>query len=126
MSSRRIIEIKAFVPARDFALSKRFYEDLGFEIAWSDEHLAYVRHGEASFLLQNFYQPDHAGNFMMHILVEDVQAWWEHVEAKAIGAKYGVQTQPPEDRPWGIRDFIIVDPTGVLWRIGQNIPQPMR
>jgi len=26
------------------------------------------------------------------------------------------------DRPWGMRDFVIIDPTGVLWRIGQNIP----
>jgi hypothetical protein len=24
----------------------------------------------------------------------------------------------------GIRDFVIVDPTGVLWRIGQNIDAP--
>jgi hypothetical protein len=23
---------------------------------------------------------------------------------------------------WGIRDFVIIDPTRVLWRIGQNIP----
>jgi hypothetical protein len=27
------VEIKAFVPARDFVLSKQFYEDLGFTIA---------------------------------------------------------------------------------------------
>lgn len=26
------VEIKAFVPARDFELSKRFYADLGFQI----------------------------------------------------------------------------------------------
>jgi uncharacterized glyoxalase superfamily protein PhnB len=32
-----------------------------------------------------------------------------------------VKAEPPADRPWGLRDFIIVDPTGVLWRIGQNI-----
>jgi uncharacterized glyoxalase superfamily protein PhnB len=31
--------------------------------------------------------------------------------------------QPPADRPWGMRDFVIVDPTGVLWRIAQNIPK---
>jgi uncharacterized glyoxalase superfamily protein PhnB len=35
-------------------------------------------------------------------------------------AKYGLKAQPPADRPWGMRDFVIVDPTGVLWRIGQN------
>src|SRR5262249_250695 len=43
MSELTAVEIKAFVPARDFALSKQFYQDLGFTIAWSDADLAYVR-----------------------------------------------------------------------------------
>ena len=28
--------------------------------------------------------------------------------------------RPPDERPWGMRDFTIADPTGVLWRIAQN------
>jgi hypothetical protein len=56
------------------ALSKQFYQDLGFELAWSDDDLAYMRHGNSSFLLQNFYNEVHAGNFMMHLLVTDVDA----------------------------------------------------
>ena len=92
MDELKIVEVKAFVPSRDFALSKQFYQDLGFELAWSSDDLAYLRRGTSSFLLQNFYNKEHAGNFMMHLLVEDVDAWWGHV-----------------------------DPTGVLWRVGQNI-----
>ena len=53
MSDLSAVEIKAFVPARDFALAKRFYEDLGFTIKWSDSDLAYLHCGESSFLLQN-------------------------------------------------------------------------
>jgi uncharacterized glyoxalase superfamily protein PhnB len=120
MSDLNAIEIKAFVPARDFVLSKRFYEDLGFTIAWSDSDIAYLRCGDCSFLLQNFYSPEHAGNFMMHLLVNDVEAWWQHVENSQLVAKYGVRAEPPGDRPWGMRDFTIADPTGVLWRIAQN------
>src|SRR5689334_11877937 len=70
MEELTVIEIKAFVPARDLSLSKQFYEDLGFTVAWSSDDLAYVRHGKASFLLQKFYVPEHAGNFMMHLLLE--------------------------------------------------------
>ena len=55
MSDMTVVEIKAFVPARDFALSKQFYEDFGFEIGWSG--VAYVRHDNASFLLQRVYIP---------------------------------------------------------------------
>ena len=124
MGDLTIVEIKAFVPARDFALSKQFYQDLGFELAWSSDDLAYMRHGDCSFLLQNFYNEEHAGNFMMHLLVTDVEAWWQQVEARKIASKYGTKTEPPEDRPWGLRDFVLVDPTGVLWRIGQNIADP--
>jgi catechol 2,3-dioxygenase-like lactoylglutathione lyase family enzyme len=123
MSNMTTIEVKAFVPARDFALSKRFYEHLGFEVAWSSDDLAYLRHDHCAFLLQNFYNEDHAGNFMMHLLVEDVDAWWRHVEAQGLVAKYGVKLEPPADRPWGMRDFVVVDPTGVLWRIAHNLPQ---
>jgi catechol 2,3-dioxygenase-like lactoylglutathione lyase family enzyme len=123
MSNMTTVEAKAFVPSRDFALSKQFYQDLGFDLAWSSEDLAYLRHGNSSFLLQNFYKAEHAGNFMMHLLVEDVEAWWSHVQAQGLVAKYGVRVEPPADRPWGIRDFIVVDPSGVLWRIGQNINQ---
>jgi catechol 2,3-dioxygenase-like lactoylglutathione lyase family enzyme len=121
MSNMTTIEIKAFVPARDFALSKQFYQDLGFTLAWSSGNLAYLKHGNSSFLLQNFYNQDHADNFMMHLLVEDVEAWWSHVQAQELLAKYGVRAEPPADRPWDLRDFAIIDPTGVLWRIGQNI-----
>jgi len=117
------VEIKAFVPARDFELSKRFYQDLGFTVAWSSGDLAYLHAGDSSFLLQRFYVQQHAENFMMHMLVQDVDAWWAHVEAQALASRYDVRASPPEDRPWGIRDFILDDPTGVLWRIGQNIEE---
>jgi catechol 2,3-dioxygenase-like lactoylglutathione lyase family enzyme len=115
------VEIKAFVPARDFELSKRFYEDLGFSVAWSSDDLAYLHAGRSSFLLQRFYQQEHAANFMMHLLVADVEAWWKQVVDRQLAGRYGVKAQAPEDRPWGVRDFVLVDPTGVLWRIGQNI-----
>src|SRR5262245_47424935 len=114
------VEIKAFVPARDFALSKQFYEDLGFTIAWSDSDLAYLRCGACSVLLQNFYHPEHAGTFMMHLLLADVEVWCRHVEQAHLPSNYGLRPAPPAYRPWAMRDFTIVDPTGVLWRIAQN------
>ena len=114
------IEIKAFVPAKDFDLSKRFYQDLGFTVAWSSDGLAYMRHGNTSFLLQAF--PEGIDNFMMHLLVQNVDAWWSHIRDQGLVEKYGVMIEPVSDKPWGLRDFAISDPSGVLWRIGQNIP----
>lgn len=116
------IEIKAFVPAKDFERSKSFYQDLGFTIAWSDDELAYFHHGNTSFLLQNFYKPDLAENLMMHLLVVDVEAWWQQVQEQNLIEKYQIRFTPPGQRPWGMRDFVLIDPSGVLWRIGQNNP----
>lgn len=124
MRDRTAIEIKAFVPAKDFELSKRFYRDLGFTVAWSSEGLACIRHGNTSFLLQEF--PQGIDNFMMHLLVEDVDAWWSHVQEQDIVGKYGVMIEPVSDKPWGLRDFAISDPNSVLWRIGQNIAKTAR
>ncbi len=48
------IEAKPFVPASDLERAKQFYSAIGFEIPWSSEDLAYVRHGQTAFLLQAF------------------------------------------------------------------------
>lgn len=122
MGTLSTIELKAFVPAKDFALSKQFYQDLGFTIRWSDDDLAYMHHGNTSFLLQNFYVKALADNFMMHLLVEDVDTWWDWVNEKQIAHKYDVRILPPEQRPWKMRDFVVIDPSGVLWRIAENTP----
>ncbi len=121
MDNLATIELKAFVPAKDFELSQRFYCDLGFELVWASDAFANFRAGPARFLLQRFHVQEHAENFVMHLLVEDVAAWWRRVERNALGARYGVRVLPPEDRPWGIREFTIDDPSGVLWRIGQEM-----
>ena len=72
------LEAKAFVPARDFELSKRFYQALGLTLVWSTPELAHFRRGSSSFLLQNFHIPERSGNFAMHLLVEGVDSWWSH------------------------------------------------
>ncbi|QDT26781.1 VOC family protein [Gimesia panareensis] len=114
------IELKAFVPAKDFEHSKQFYADLGFQIPWSSEELAYLHFGNCTFLLQNFYVKELAENFMMHLSVQNVDDWWEHVREQQIAEKYGVNVSKPEERPWGMRDFVLIDPSGVLWRIAEN------
>jgi hypothetical protein len=113
------IEAKAFVPARDFELSKRFYAAIGFDVVWSTDKLAYLRHGKSSFLLQNFYVQEHAVNFQMHLWVQDVDAWWTHISAAA--AAFGISVEKPADREWGMRDFPLIDPSGVLWRVAQAL-----
>lgn len=118
-----VIEVKAFVPARDFARSIAFYSALGFTRASEDGGIAYFHHGSASFLLQDFFVAAHADNFLMHLLVEDVDRW--HAHASEVAGSFGVRIGAIEDQPWAMRDFTLSDPSGVLWRIGQNIPREL-
>ncbi len=107
----KIVDVKAFVPACDFEQSKRFYEAIGFTLEWANEGMASFRNGPSSFLLQKFHVPDHTANFQMSLLVEDVDAWWAHVAA--VAKEFGIAVEEPADRPWGLRDFPLFDPSGV-------------
>ena len=116
-----INDLKPFVPAKDPALSRKFYTDLGFTINWSNDQIAELQIGGFRFLLQTFYVAEHAGNFMMSLAVDDADAWWEHIQRQQIQQKYpGIMCKPPAMQPWGIRVLYLSDPTGVLWHITDN------
>ena len=118
-----VTELKTYLPAKDFDLSTRFYVDLGFTLEWTgpDNSLACFGTGSARFLLQKVHANFRPDYFMMHLLVPDVQRWWDYIKQHKIAETYQIKVEPPEDRPWGIRDLVMIDPSGVLWRIGQPI-----
>ncbi len=112
--------LRAFVPSRDYEASKRFYRDLGFEVVFEGADVTAMRIGDAAFLLQNFYQPQLAGNFVMELSVRDVAAWWAHIEALDLPAGHGVKPPlAPKVMPWGPTVAFVFDPCGVLWHVSQ-------
>jgi catechol 2,3-dioxygenase-like lactoylglutathione lyase family enzyme len=117
------VEIKAFVPARDFDLSLRFYQALGFRLRWRDDDLAYLHLGACSFLLQRFHVEAHSHNFVMHLLVEDADAWRRHLHEQDIAGRFAVTLGELKDQPWAMREFSIIDPSGVLWLVAHNLPR---
>jgi uncharacterized glyoxalase superfamily protein PhnB len=108
------------MPAKDFDLSKRFYEALGFEKVL-DSDVAIFNAGSGGFILQRYYQKDWAENFMMQLMVDDLDAWWTHITALDLPKHFGV---PPPKAPamqsWGLRIAYVVDPSGVLWHVSQR------
>jgi len=120
MENLNTVEIKSFVPAKDFACSTRFYLLMGFEMVSEVEGVAYFKSGTCAFLLQDFYEPLHSRHFMMHLLVEDVQSWHAHILKCNLADVFNVQVTELVDQPWGMREFCLTDPSGVLWRIAEN------
>ncbi len=112
---------RPFLPALDFARSKAFYEALGFVTELDSDEVVIFRIGATSFLLQRHYQQEWAENFMMQLMGDDLDEWWEHLVSLDLSATYGVPTPtPPAMQPWGLRIAYVVDPSGVLWHVAQR------
>src|ERR1700722_20126284 len=90
-SAPDIVALRPFLPAQDFETSLRFYVDLGFTAARLGDSLASMHLGPFAFLLQGFEAEGFANNFMMHLLVNDLDTWWRRTESLDLAAKYGVQ-----------------------------------
>ena len=112
--------ILTFVPSRDFERSTAFYRALGFEVN-DDDDVRYCSSGDAAFLLQDFYVPAWANNFMMAMHVDDGQAWLDRADEVAADFPE-VRTAPMELQDWGQLVGHIWDPSGVLWHITQTPP----
>jgi catechol 2,3-dioxygenase-like lactoylglutathione lyase family enzyme len=111
---------RPFLPTEDFEKSKSFYEALGFR-KLLDGDVAIFGIGSTSFILQRRYQVEWVGNFMMQLMVDDLDGWWRHIEKLDLPATFGVpQPKPPAMQPWGLRIAYIVDPAGVLWHIAER------
>jgi len=58
---------------------------------------------------------------MMQLMVDDLDAWWTHIEALDLPGKFNVQPpRAPTMQPWGLRIAYLWDPSGVLWHISQR------
>ena len=113
-------QARPFLPAKDFDVSKAFYEELGFE-KLLDGDVAIFRMGSSGFILQRGYKKEWAENFMMQLMVDDVDAWWTHIQGLDLAEKFKVQApRPPAMQPWGLRIVYVFDPSGVLWHVAER------
>lgn len=118
--TRMVESFRPFVPARDLVESIAFYRALGFHVEreFSDGSGAILTLGASSMILQRFYVKEHAGNFMMQLVVPDLHAWWKRIEEAKLDQTFGVPApKPPRMQPWGLMVAYVVDPTGVLWHV---------
>jgi hypothetical protein len=113
---------RPFLPAKDFDVSKAFYEAVGFE-KLLDADVAIFRVGSSGFILQRRYQKEWAENFMMQLMVDDLDGWWAHIKSLDLATTFDVQPpRAPAMQPWGLRIAYVFDPSGVLWHVGERRP----
>ncbi|MET0325624.1 MAG: hypothetical protein ABW219_10400 [Ilumatobacteraceae bacterium] len=114
-------DVRTFVPAREFARSKAFYEAIGWATIWTDgTGLALMELGGYRFMLQDYYVKDWAENFMLTIVVADAGAWFERVSAALQDGDFGdARVAEPRVEDWGATVTYVWDPCGVLLHFTQ-------
>jgi len=116
LADSSILDLKAFVPAKEPSVSRQFYCDLGFKQNWANDQIAEFQIGSFRFLLQNYHAKGYAENYMISLTVADVEAWWRQIEAAKLKEKYpGIMAKAPAMQPWGLKVLFLSDPGGVLW-----------
>lgn len=122
MTATRNEICRPFLPTKDLAQSRAFYEALGFEKLLDGDVVIFAV-GATSFILQARYDEEWAANAMMQLMVDDLDAWWRRIEALNLPASFGIaKPQPPRLQPWGLRVAYLTDPCGVLWHIAERRP----
>lgn len=104
--------------SRDIAETVRFYEGLGFGVLALYEEFgpAYLIVRRDDVELHFVHSPDvdpaesHGGCYLRLADAQGVYDAWEPLGVPGM--------HPPQDTPWGMREFFLVDPSGNLLRIG--------
>jgi hypothetical protein len=117
--SAQAIDIRPFIGADDFNVSRRFYKDLGFEEKILSLNLSVFKLDNIAFYLQDAFVKDWVDNTMVFVEVNDVHQYWARLLSLNLPDKYpSVRLTPIRTHEWGSECFVH-DPSGILWHFGQ-------
>jgi catechol 2,3-dioxygenase-like lactoylglutathione lyase family enzyme len=112
------------LPSRSISITTNFYRQLGFEgdaHEFNPEYAIFTRGAiELHFFTHKELVPGHS-SAGCYIRVRDVQGIYEAFSASSQPHAGLPRMNILEDKPWGLREFAVVDPDGNLLRIGQVI-----
>lgn len=116
MDRPKIKSIVAQLPAQDFEESKRFYVETLECTLMSEYHdLLIFIWDNAEIHLFKCDDKYIAENSSVYVRVDEIDLLFEHYQKKLFGK---IQIG---NKPWGMREFYIHDPSGNLFKFGQRI-----
>lgn len=110
------------LPSRSMARTIAFYTALGFDVEIVSPHQDYAIGNRGSLELHFFLHPElepAASSFGCYFRVGDVDALHAQFSSAKLPGKGIPRITTPENKPWGLREFAVVDEDGSLIRIGQ-------
>lgn len=113
------LSIRPFLGSKEYAISRSFYRDLGFQEKILFPNMCLFSTDEIAFYLQDAYVKDWIDNTMVFVEVDDVDRYWKELVALDLSSKYKtVRLTPIKNSDWG-KECFLHDPSGILWHFGQ-------
>jgi len=112
------------LPCRSVGAATEFYRRLGFEGGAHPHDSEYAVFTRGAIELHFFTHRDLVpaqSSAGCYIRVLDVEGIYKACSANKLPAAGIPRIEQLKDKPWGLREFAIVDPDGNLLRIGQII-----
>ena len=114
------------LPSRSIDATVEFYRRLGFEGGPHEFNSAYaiLRRGQIELHFFEHAALVPAESFAgCYLRVRDVESLHQAFASAALPSTGIPRMDALEDKPWGLREFAIVDPDGSLLRIGQMLEE---
>ena len=117
--SQKAISIRPFIGAENFDISRSFYRAMGFQESILFHNMSYFFKDGIGFYLQDAYVKDWVDNTMVFVEVEDVEKYWNELQALNLAGIYNrVKLTPIRRETWG-KECFVHDPSGILWHFGE-------
>ena len=118
----RIVDSRCVLAVQDLTLSTRYYIDvLGFKLDFEVPGWSFLSRDNFAVMLGECPDAPPAGDlgdhsYFAYLRVEGVDEFYREVSGR--GAK---TMAPPQDKPWGMREFAIRTPDGHRMTVGEEI-----
>ncbi len=111
--------IRPFIGAKNFEVSKAFYNAIGFKEHAIFSDMSYFEVSETlGFYLQNAYVKDWIDNTMIFVEVENVDEYFNYLKNLQINNTFkNIRLMPIKNNDWG-KECFLHDPSGILWHFG--------
>ncbi len=117
--NHKAVSIRPFIGAKNFEISRKFYQDLGFQEVILEHNLSYFKIEGIGFYLQDYYIKDWIDNSMIFMEVDSVERYYQELFALNLSSKYeDVRLIPIKTNDWE-KECFLHDPSGILWHFGE-------
>lgn len=108
-SDTKMRTVTPIIPVNDQSRSREFYVHLGFEVRFEERGYVVMMRDDVEIHLswvEGWHIDPNTNNTQIRIAVEGVEAMHELCQKLQVVHPNG----PLEDKPWGTREFTVLDP----------------